>query len=296
MWIKNLSLKITALGLALLLWFHVATDRDYDYTVALPLRSGALPDGFALAEPLPDQVRFVAYGTGKELMRLLWESGHAELSLDPWVDTMWALTSDRLLLAVDANVRVKHVVEPATIRVHVDTVIRRAVRAVFQGNYATAAGISLVGPPKLEPSQVTLTGPRAAVAGISSVVTAPVDIGVLDQSTQREMPLVLDDSYNVTAMPASVTVLFHVAPSLRRDIEGIPVRVPRGFKADPPVVTFSVSGAEARLDALGLEYYRAAATPAPDPADDSLLSVEATVPPLVEILAVTPDRVRVFRP
>jgi hypothetical protein len=83
--LKNLSLKLTALGLAVLLWFHVATDKVYEYPVALALTPAPLPAQFALATPMPDHVRLLVSGTGKELLRFLWDDGRAEFLLEPWM-------------------------------------------------------------------------------------------------------------------------------------------------------------------------------------------------------------------
>ncbi|MEX0843316.1 MAG: hypothetical protein WD120_03115 [Gemmatimonadota bacterium] len=82
-----------------------------------------------------------------------------------------------------------------------------------------------------------------------------------------------------------------VAPSVRREVPGVPVQVPPGYKAEPATVTFGVAGADARLRGLGAEYYRAAVALPPQVESDSLYAVQATVPPLVEILSVSPERV-----
>jgi hypothetical protein len=294
-WLKNFPLKITALTLALLLWFHVATNRVYDFDTQLAFGAAPLPESFALTEPLPDRIRVRMSGTGKELIRLLWEEGAAQIVLEPWMDTALVVTPGRLLLAMGADIEVKQVLDPSIISVHVDTVIQVAKVVRFQGEYATAAGKSLVRAPMLVPDQVTLTGPRLLVEAVTSISTTATDVQMLEEDTEREVELELGDSYNVSAVPERVSIRFEVAPSVRRELPGIPIQLPPGWSSDPKTVTFSVAGAEERLSSLGAEYYRAAVTVSPGSPRDTLLSVEATVPPLVEILAVTPDRVRVYK-
>jgi hypothetical protein len=294
-WLKNISLKLTALILALLLWFHVATNRVYDFDTQLAFGEAPLPAGFALTEPLPDKIRVRTSGTGKELIRLLWEEGTAQIVLEPWLDTALAVTPSRLLLAMGADIEVKQVLDPSIISVHVDTVFEAAKIVRFQGVYATAAGKSLVRAPMLVPEQVMLTGPKLLVEAILSISTEATDVQMLEGDTEREVELELGDSYNVTADPERVSIRFEVAPSVRRELPGIPIQLPPGWRSEPATVTFSVAGAEERLSSLGAEYYRAAVTVEPGSPSDTLLSVEAAVPPLVEILAVTPDRVRVFK-
>ena len=152
---------------------------------------------------------------------------------------------------------------------------------------------SMVRQPVLVPDQVVLSGPRGRVKAVEAVNTVPVDLRLLTQSVSREVPLELGDAYNVSATPSSVRLELEVAPSVRRDVSGVPVQVPAGWVADPPDVTLSVAGAEARLSGLGAEYYRAGVTLPPSLSPDSFYAVHATVPPLVEILSVSPERVRI---
>ena len=293
--LKNLPLKLTALGLALALWFHVATDKIYDYTVELSLRAASLPTGWVLTDPLPEKIRLQVTGSGKELMRLLWNGGTAELLIEPGLHEPITVTPSHLLLNMDATVQVHRVIEPTHVLVNVDTLVRQPKRVRFQGEYATSPGLSLVRQPVLVPDQVVLSGPRGRVEAVDAVNTVPVDLRLLTQSVSREVPLELGKAYNVFATPSSVRLELEVAPSVRRDIPGVPVQVPAGWVADPPAVTLSVAGAEARLSGLGAEYYRAGVTLPASLSPDSFYAVHATVPPLVEILSVSPERVRIRR-
>lgn len=293
--LKNLSLKLTALGLAFLLWFHVATDKTYDFPAELDFSAVPLPRGYALTDPLPEKIRMQVTGTGKELIRLLWDGGAAELLVEPGMHEQLAVTPARLILDMDADVSIQRVLEPSHVMVYVDSVVRQAKRVRFQGEYATSPGLSLVRPPVLVPDQVTLSGPQSRVDAVAAVSTMPVDLRMLTESVTRDVALELGDAYNVTAQPRTVRLQLDVAPTVRREVPGVPVRAPAGWQADPASVTLSVAGAEARLSGLGAEYYRAAVTISTSVEPDSLYAVQATVPPLVEILSVSPDRVRLRR-
>jgi len=293
---KNLPLKLTALALAFLLWLHVATDRTYDYPAELAFAVAPLAGGYALTDPLPSRIRLRFTGTGKELIRLLWEGGTAELLVEPGQNEDVAVTPTRLLLNMDADVSVQRVLEPTHVKVHVDSVIQQAKRVRFQGEYTTSPGLSLVRPPALVPDQVILRGPRSRVEAVTAVATIPVDLRMLTASVARDVALELGEAYNVTAEPSSVRLQFDLAPSVRREVTGVPVKVPPGWRAEPATVTLGVAGADARLSGLGAEYYRAAVTAHESILPDSFYAVQATVPPLVEILSVSPDRVRLRRP
>ena len=280
----------------MLLWFHVVTDKAYDYRAELKFRAASLPSGWVLTDPLPESIRLQVHGSGKDIMRLLWDGGTAELLVEPGMDERVAVTPAHLLLSMDAEVIVQRVIEPTFVTVHVDSLVRQTKRVRFQGEYATSPGLSLVKPPVLVPDQVLLSGPRARVEAVAAVNTVPVDLRLLTESVSREVALELGEAYNVRADPATVRLELEVAPSVRREITGVPVQVPAGWTADPPAVMLSVAGAEARLSGLGVEYYRAAVTVPANAKADSFCTVHATVPPLVEILSIHPDRVRIRKP
>lgn len=296
MWPKNLSLKLTALGLALLLWFHVATNREYDYPITLTLTAGVVPDGFTLAEPLPEEIKVLLHGTGKELVRLLWDEGRARILLEPGMEGAYPVSADRIQVDMNADLRVIQIIEPTTFMVHIDTVIERRIQVQFQGEYVTAAGKSLVRPPQLDPDIVTLHGPRSRLNRIGSIGIESVDFDVVEGSSRVLAKVNLSDSFGVVVAPSSVYVQFEVADSERRLVEGVPIEVPQGWIAEPSTITLTVSGAESLLNEMALERYRASVFPHPTLESGAWVSVEATVPALVEILSVTPDRVRLIRP
>ena len=65
-------LKITALVLGLLLWFHVATEKTYNYQLPLPVEEVSLEKGLALSQAPPDSIVAVVSATGKQLLRQKW--------------------------------------------------------------------------------------------------------------------------------------------------------------------------------------------------------------------------------
>lgn len=294
--LKNLPLKLTALGLAFLLWFHVVTDKSYDYRAELSFRTAPLPMGWVLTDPLPETIRLQVHGTGKDIMRLLWNKGSAELVVEPGMQEHITVTPANLVMSLDAEVTVQRVIEPTQVTVHVDTLLRQPKRVRFQGEYATSPGLSLVRPPVLVPDQVLLSGPRSRVEAVSAINTVPVDLRLLTESVSRDVALELGQAYNVRAEPSKVRLELEVAPTVRKEIAGVPIQVPQGWKADPPQVTLGVAGAEERLADLGIEFYRAAVTLPAQIRAESLYTVHATVPPLVEILSIQPDLIRIYRP
>ena len=295
MWLKNLPLKITALGLAVLLWFHVATNRTYDYPREVNLIAGPLPSGFALASPLPERIRLLFTGTGKELLRFMWEDGTTQFLLEPRMAGAIAVSADRLLSHADADVRITQVIEPASIAIFVDTVVTRYAEVRFQGEFGTAADVALVRTPRMEPERVLLSGPQSVLEEFPTVRTRTVDAGVVGADLVRTASLDLSAAYNVVAEPESVRVVFEVAPRTRREISGVAIEIASGWAVEPQEVTLELSGAESVLASIENSGCRASVKVPASTANEGMAVVETTLPPLVELESVNPVRVKVFQ-
>lgn len=296
MWPKNLSLKFTALGLAVLLWFHVATDRVYEYPVTLELSPGALPRQFALASPMPEHVRLLVSGTGKELLRFLWDDGQVEFLLEPWMTGSYPVTPDRLLLQVGADVEIQQVLEPTALAVLVDTVVMRRVPVKYQGEYALEQNSALSRPPGITPDSVELRGPRTTLSRIAAIGTSSVDAGVLSETVEQTLGLDLALLPSVSVTPDSVTVRFVLEQAVTREIRAVPVRVPAGWRAEPASVTITLAGAAAPLAQLQITDLIVTALPERSSGQDRRVDVEVRIPPLLDIRSVVPEQVRLLAP
>lgn len=295
MWLKNLPLKLTALGLAVFLWFHVATNRTYDYPREVVLEPGVLPHGYALATPIPNRANLLFSGTGKELLRLMWEDASATLLLEPHMSGVIQLTADRLLAHADARVEIAQVIEPTAVEVHVDTVISRLAGVRLQGEFGTQPSAALTATPRIVPDRVTVSGPRTTVENLAAVRTVPFDAGTLESNLTKRVALDLSEDYNVSADPDSVDVVFEVAPRTVRTISAVRVELPQGWRADPVEVTLQISGAKAVLDSLKVRDCRVTVEWSERQAADSLVPVNVQVPALVEVQSVAPAMVKVTK-
>jgi YbbR domain-containing protein len=72
-WLKvNWGIKILSLFIALLVWWHVRTERTYEVSFSLPLCLRNLPSQISFVEEPPESVKVVIQGKGKDLVRLRW--------------------------------------------------------------------------------------------------------------------------------------------------------------------------------------------------------------------------------
>ena len=70
-WFKtNRGLKILSFLTALLIWFHVTTERIYERTLNIPVSCVNLKENLFLAKSPPEKVEIKVQGKGRELLRL----------------------------------------------------------------------------------------------------------------------------------------------------------------------------------------------------------------------------------
>ena len=66
--IDNLAIKIGALLIALFLWFHAVTEKEYEVKRQVPIQITAIPEDLVLAKPSPTEAVIRLRGKGKQLI------------------------------------------------------------------------------------------------------------------------------------------------------------------------------------------------------------------------------------
>jgi YbbR domain-containing protein len=68
--ITNIGWKIGGIVLALMLWFHLSTEKNYEEIYTIEIEYTGLPDGFYVDKIEPPAVEVTIVGTGKQLALL----------------------------------------------------------------------------------------------------------------------------------------------------------------------------------------------------------------------------------
>ncbi|UCE24973.1 MAG: YbbR-like domain-containing protein [Candidatus Zixiibacteriota bacterium] len=251
-------LKVTALILGLLLWFHVATEKTYNYELPLPLEEVSLEQGLALSQAPPDSIMAVVSATGKQLLRQKWRerglrvvatqfsSGRHELQLT---------TSNTFLISPSADVSLDEIVSPSSVTLQVDRRSEVMVRVEPDIITEPADGFAVSEITAGTPPEVKLIGPQSAIRRITEVHTVTKELAELRNTLTLTLPLAAPDSYGVTLEPDSVTVTVRVVPVKTRVFEDVPVVIynsppGQGILAQPPSVRIELTGPPEDIDLL----------------------------------------------
>jgi hypothetical protein len=238
-WIRNnIDLKVWAVILALIVWFHVATERTYDTTYRARLNFVNPPKGWTIVGSPPSEVSLRLRGTGKQLIsnRLYGEPlATVELPSDKSYHVKMELSPEDIILARRGGLEVTHVLSPSQVDVEMDTVVRKSVpiEPLVQGT--PREHFVQVGKPRIRPDEVELLGGRSRIRTIVGLNTEPVSIEGETRAVERTVAVSLPREAGFRSKPDSVIVTVSIERMAERILDGVPIKITgldRGRSAD----------------------------------------------------------------
>lgn len=223
--LRNTDIRLAALLLAAILWFHAVTEKEYRVTLRCPVEVRNIPSGWMLLNrPLGANCAVTA--SGKEII---------------------ALRFSPPLIAVDAaNRQVKRltvVLDPARLKypfgisprqvaftanplvIAFDRVASKQVRIIADIRGQPADGYLVADSVAVTPPSVEMRGPQKLLEGLDSVYTQPLAIDGRSAALVTAVRVSVSDAAMFTAVPESVSVGVRFEKSGERLFRNIPVRL-----------------------------------------------------------------------
>jgi hypothetical protein len=294
--LANWPLKITALGLAAILWAAVAGREPTTQLIAVRLEVEP-PEGRTRTGELP-QVQALYWGTARELIKLYGQPPIIRKALPDTItgsDYTLQLSLGDLVTADGAAVSAQRL-EPHEITIHLDDVVQRSVRVVEQVTDSPDTGFQILSV-SVTPRQVTIRGPEAQVEAVDSVLTEPLSLARVREPVRRSIPIDTTGLGAVRPFPSEVEIAIDVGALSERVLMGVPVTIradqPGPWISEPPAVIVTVRGRTTRLAELTRDSVRVYATLS-DGGADSVVALQVDSP--VNVTAWTiPDSVIIRR-
>ena len=253
----NLWVKLAALVLAVLLWFHVATDKVYQYQYTLPLTQIGIDENLVLTEAPPDSITVVVSATGKVLLRTDWKKRGLKLTADrTHVGRFKVDVSTVNLTLVKADkVTLVDVIGPREVYFTCDRKATRELPVKSRLTVVPDEGYSVYSSDSVIPGTVSVSGPNRQVGALEFIQTEAQVLEDARSSFSKKLGLVSGDVYGLTFKPDSVEVYITVGPVRRRVFPGIGINLinaPRlkQFKLTPALVDVQVAGQAEVVDSL----------------------------------------------
>jgi YbbR domain-containing protein len=297
---ENLWVKIAALLLAILLWFHVATEKVYQNEINLPLTLVDLAEDLVLVEPPPESVTVLVSAVGKRLLRTDWKKRGAKLVVtgsraakfktEVSTSNLSLVKADKVdLIEVLAP---REVVLKCEIRTEKVVPIRSRVVVLPDEGYAADDNDSIV------PASAVVSGPRNPVSRLRFIETEEKIVEGVRNDFSMRVALSLPDTYGMTVDPDSVVSYVRVTPVKRRVFENINIGLinsPDGENYDilPSSLALRVAGKSGDIDSLSADLISVIADYILTDSN-GFIPVQIAVPPSISVLYQSVDSVKLI--
>jgi len=258
-WIlENFWLKLIALVIGLLLWFHVATDKVYEYDVRLPVTEILLNDSLTLSESPPDSVLVTVTAIGKQLLRTKWKERGLIINATQYDGGRYnmILSKDNISLAnAPADVNLDKIISPSSITLNIDQLVNKEVDVVIDLVTQPDNGFAVSKVSRSDPPKVTLSGARTRLREKNNIKTEFKELTGLRGNVTVKLPLVMPEEYQIYVAPESVTVTIEVVPVKTRIFDKIPVVIynspnDKTVRISPENIDIELTGPPEDIDLL----------------------------------------------
>jgi len=300
--LNNVGLKFLGLLLAVILWFHVATNREYDSAIDYQFEFIGLPDSLTLAEAPPTGVIVHAQGSGKQLLRLMWQDrrwtiglqdakpGTLRVPLSPGQAPNYGM-EELQFIALEG---------PSELNLLIDSVVERKLPLLPDCAIEPSSEHALTHGPVWELDSITVRGPAGAIARLDRIRTARVDLRGVTSPVDQEVELITPADHGVSIMPQRVRLRQGVERLAQRVFTELPIEVvhPRGADSSdvtPASVTLEIGGPETAVTALVSDSISVRCVIDRVDTTGVRRSLWVRIPEPLRVLKMTPDSVTVER-
>ncbi len=229
---RNWTLKLSAFGIALLLWVGVrveAPNRQEFPGVPVRVDLGD-PQWTLVGEPVPGSVVVRFGGPSRELLRMAVDRPNVVIPLEQVAsgDTTVVLRNQWIQVQDRPGVVVEDI-QPSSVRLTLEPIERITAPAEVRLEGQVPEGFAMSAGPIVDPVEIQVRGPRSRVAELTSVPLMPVDVSDLRSSTSVPVSVDTVGLEGLQAQPRTVQVQFQIEDRVQQVISGIPIRFPVGF-------------------------------------------------------------------
>lgn len=292
---KNRGLKILACLLALAAWLAVGTEERTETTLQLALELANIPKNLMVTNEIPSLLEVRVQGPRSVIRELTTEKLHKQIDLAG----VKAGTHTELLTPNSLNFPRGVVVtriRPSALSIDLDqALIRRVeVQPVIKGS--PAPGFE-VGEVAVTPKEALVRGPKRDIDQLKYINTIPIDINKLSASISKDVELDFQNLALTYLDNQPLVAKISIKPKLQTKTFNNVIVVPNGatgpLTLDPTKVSITVRGPSTNLEILRAEDLNARINLKNLKAGRYEAKVAVDVPNGLELLKISPEKVKV---
>ena len=282
---ENNGLRIVALVLAAMIWLQSVLVSEQRSVVSLPINLLYVPQNITL-EDIPESIPFSVKGKGQDILKMMLFKPKVNIDASKITQYSDILTLEDYSIGLPDNVNVTFLgpAQSDRIAIQADVFHQKVVPVVLDFSDDNSRERIRELNYTLDPDKLTIFGPKTRVKNIKSVRTKPISASDLAES-QSKLELKLPEG-DVSVSESSVLLTIS---GVQEETRVFPNIVLPG-KYLPSMVAVKVRGEAAVLDRLNEADIKASV--AENTGEGAMLAVQISLPEGVELVAITPDKVR----
>lgn len=254
---RNLTLKLSAFGVALLLWVAVRAEApSREDFPEVPVQVDVIdPDWAVVGDPDPASVTVRFGGPSRALIGMALArptvviplEGVANADTTVRLVTSWVRIQDRPGVIVEG-------IQPSAVRVRLEPVESVLLPPALRLEGELPEEFAMAAPPAVDPPTIRVTGPRSRVSEMDSVLLMPLRLDEVRGSGRVDVALDTTAISGLSANPSRVGLDVRVEDRIERVVSGIPIVLPEsmsgteGLELRPETASVIVRGARSVID------------------------------------------------
>ncbi|GAK49329.1 hypothetical protein U14_00551 [Candidatus Moduliflexus flocculans] len=250
---ENITLKLVALGLAIIIWFMVVGEQKSEVRVTVPVELRNLPTDLEIVKSI-SQVEVTLRGFSSFVKRLTPADIEVYVDLSNVVRGInsFVLSADEIRVPVGATVTQ---VSPSQLDVFLDATTTRSVpvETLTRGKPVDGYVVSDI---SVKPNAVLVTGAESSLKNLAKIDTEPINLDNLTESISRKVKVKFSDATLRLAKKEedTVEVAITIEPEMMsKFFENIPVRIEGSNQVltlFPDSVTALIHGPKLQISAM----------------------------------------------
>lgn len=286
--------------MAILLWFHVATDKVYEYSDKFPLKIVGIPEPLLLAEKLPDFVNVTIQGKGKDLLKLMVaEKDSLKLDVREFKrgDTDYLIKPEEIPLPEGLELRVATILPPKKLKIKLDYPMEKKLQVQPKVFVLPADGFVQVGEVHFNPQEIEISGPRMWVRNLTDIYTQGKTIENAKEPVLEQIDLILPEGYNLTLLESKISYSVNIERIEEKQLSRLPlktVNLPRRTEVTlvPDSINLIIAGAQSLVNQVRLDSIQVTVDCSKLSKDrNSTLPIWVDLPKGISLVKIEPDSV-----
>lgn len=292
---RNWTLKLSAFGVALLLWVAVRAEsptRQELRDISVRVDVGD-PEWALVGEPMPPTVTVRLGGPSRELIGMAVDRPTIVIPLEVVTggDTVVSLSNSWVRVQDRPGVIVEEI-QPSSVRLTLEPIKRVTLPVAMRIEGELPVEFAMAGLPEVFPPEIRVSGPQSLVSELDSVRLLPLDLGEVTGSVRISISVDTIGLKGLMVQPASVDVDIPFEDRVERVMSGISIVLPpnlmelAALELRPATASVIVQGARSLVDRADPTLFelvvRIEPDDVPEPGDEAEFPIALEgLPPLI---------------